>query len=171
MLVRRLLVLALVILGPAAVQAQTDLEVRDAHLHFDGGAVLHLTVAPYSTAAHILELCGGDDGYPCTLGGAPMFGTDGTEPSTVLEAADLEVGGRRVPLDVSGMANPWVDRPYEGQFEVVADPDIPERWRVVARLSDGAGYYVAVWEVARGGASRTALLPGETYDVCMGEGE
>lgn len=166
---RRLLALALFALVPVAVQAQTDLEVRDAHLRFDGGAVLHLTVAPFSARTHQLERCGGRDGFPCTLGGAPMFGTDGTEPSTVLTAAALEVGGRRVVLDVSGMANPWFDRPYDGQFTVEADPDLPERWRVVARLSDGAGYYVAVWEVARGVASRTALLTGETYDVCMGE--
>lgn len=52
----------LLALAPVAVQAQTDLKVRDAHLRFDGGAVLHLTAVPFSARTHRLERCGESDG-------------------------------------------------------------------------------------------------------------
>ena len=159
-------ILLLLACGTAAVKAQPVLEVREASLPFDGGVVLHLSVVPFDSTEHRLEPCELEGG-PCLIDGVPMFGTDYTVPETVLASAALEVGGRRVPLDVSGMTNPWWERPDEGQFTVEPfGPYHPERWTVRAALSDGAGSYVAVWEVARGGAVRTVLMDAYSYEPC-----
>ena len=98
------------------------------------------------------------------IDGVLMFGTDGEAPETVLASAALEVAGRRVPLEVSGMTNPWWERPVPEQF--VVEPSGPERWRVRAEFSDGAGAYVAVWEVARGRSVRTVLMDAYSYEAC-----
>lgn len=138
----------------------------EASFPFDSGVVLHFAVAPFDSTVHRLEPCEPDGGH-CLINGVPMFGTDYDEPITVVESAALEVEGHRIPLDVSGMTNAWFVRPYQDLFHVESSgPDQPYRWAVRASLSDGAGSYVAVWEVVRGSSVRTMLLDAYSYELC-----
>jgi hypothetical protein len=146
------LLLAIALLSPAGCDtrpAGTPFEVP-----LGSGATLHLTAAPFDSAAHTLSRYPGAGVY--AIDGRPFFGSDASIPETVLTSAEFEAGGTRTPLDVRGMFNPWHEAPAPHDFQVESY-GIEGGWLVRGLFSDGAGSYAAEWLVVGDGSLRTVL--------------
>lgn len=117
--------------------------------------VLHMTVGPFDRHSHTLKTCQVEEtSFICLIDGRPFLGTDGQEPHAVLQNAFVVSKGKRLPLDVHGMYDPWVGEFQKTAFSAVA---IDGGWAIRGCFSDGAGFYVAEWRVVDGATLRTIL--------------
>ena len=105
----------------------------------------------------------------CTIDGKVFFGTDGDAPSTQLDSMALKIDGQRVDLDISGMFEPWVDRPRRESFKGSETGEGFGIYKVVGTFSDGAGFYVAEWLVTAHGSVRTLLTHDEHIIDCTSD--
>ena len=148
----RLCVLAFLLFG---VSCRTPPVGQEFRIPLGERLVLHLTEAPFDSAAHTIALSGSHaSGYVYAIDGNPFFGSDGETPRTTLTSANLEVNGQQVPLDVRGMFNPMLQRRGPDYFQV--EPYFGG-WIVRGLFSDGAGSYMAEWIAFEGGSLRTIV--------------
>ena len=145
--------------APSGAPTTPDAPPAGGHeVAFDyGGATLYLTLAPFDLDSFETEPCEYDADQICAIDGALYFGSESlnaTEIDSVLVAGALEVNGRRVPLDVSGMVNPT---PRQDRIEVErVSPDLGI-WEIHGRFGDGGAVYEGAWEVRSGRSRRLAL--------------
>ena len=123
-----------------------------------------LQAAPFDRTQHQLGECG--PRWICTVDGLPFFGTDGDVPSSQLITLDVLLGDTRVALEVSGMFDPWIDRPVKEQFSLTRYAE--GLWVLRGRFSDGAAAYHGQWLITKKGAIPTQLGPSELLcDLCL----
>ena len=72
------------------------------------------------------------------------MGAGGFAPHTILTKATVILDGKNIALDVSGIGNPWLEKPYSPRFH----------WEekkgsgvLRAAFSDGGEIYVVTWHV------------------------
>jgi hypothetical protein len=146
----RNLALLCILFGTAGAVAQP----KSLAFHYENGATLHLIVAPFDTTAFQIERCDYDLERVCAIDGALYLGSEGqglSDLDSVLVAAELEVDGQRVPLDVSGMVNAYPRQHRIQVEEVMTDWGV---WEVRGHFGDGGAVYDVEWEVRSGRAVR-----------------
>jgi hypothetical protein len=99
-----------------------------------------------------------------SINGQPAFGTDVELPRYTLTKAILLLNGRYYQLKVSGMYNPWVGDgaayyPRKEAFRLVKAGRV---YKLKGMFSDGAGGYVAAWQITDKVATRTVLTTDDT---------
>jgi hypothetical protein len=121
---------------------------------------LSVTAKPFNPKEHDIQKCKitSWEGV-CLIDNKPVFGADMGMPKTMLNKAIVQVGAKVIPLDVTCMFNPWFKKPSKGQFEINM---IEGGFAVRGFFSDGAGSYVAEWEIISGVSVRTILTSDET---------
>ena len=122
----RLLTSLLLLGGWAAAQSPKS---ESGRLELGNGVVVEYKTSAYSpkTEGHL----------------GPLFGTDGDIPHTTLKELTLVQGKIKVPLDVSGMYDPWFEKPNPSRFRFRA---FDSRNAIITGIfSDAAGSYVAEW--------------------------
>lgn len=98
-----------------------------------------------------------------TLAGQPVFGTDGEMPRFILTAATAILDGKPIKLNTRNMYNPWFgDSPDAESCKLVRRGNTA---RLLALFSDGAGTYLAEWQIANGVAKRIVLTTDEDVIV------
>jgi len=106
--------------------------------------------------------------YACVIDGMPAFGTHHTIPALKVTALFLDVDGKRIELDFSGMYNPR--SPREDKPLVMSITDRSEDTLVVrGKFSDGAAAYMAEWKIVRGHSVRTLLRCVECVEMMCSE--
>lgn len=124
---------------------------------FSPGLVLHMRVSSFDPATHSVTRCKVLDWEGvCLIDGKPIFGTDWGTPRSVLESAELEVEGLKIPLDVSSLYEPWIHS--KNWFSVAP---VEGGWEIRGCFSDGAGSYVVQWLVIAGVSIRTLISKDE----------
>jgi hypothetical protein len=115
--------------------------------------VLVLETKPFEEADHKIILCGG---IPCLIDRAPIYGAYGSLPAVEIESLFVRVGEREIPLEHSGMYNPWSPR-EDRDVDVWLLEEPGGRLLIRGRFSDGASVYVAEWEIIGDVSMRTIL--------------
>ena len=91
------------------------------------------------------------------IDGKQVFGTDWSMPHTQLIAAHVEIRGKKIPLDVSCLLNPWVDVPSKEAFSCTA---VEGGYEIRGGFSDGAGSYSVLWRIVRDHSVRVCITTG-----------
>lgn len=129
---------------------------------------LTLIMIPFVTSKHRIKRCGKES--VCLIDDLPFFGSDGQLPKRQLQSMVLTLKGKKIPLDVSGMFNPWnfVDGAhYINRKGFSIKHSWGDTWIVSGGFSDGAGFYSARWLVSEGKSLRTMLIKTEPLaDIC-----
>ena len=120
------------------------------------GISVEAHVSQFDAHEHAIARCHVYDNWSgvCLIDGKPVFGTDWDLPVTMLDSATLLLGDQAIPLDVSGMYNPWVGEPLKDAFRV---EEVEGGYEVTGNFSDGAGSYRARWWVVDGISIRTLI--------------
>jgi hypothetical protein len=99
-------------------------------------------------------------GTICRINGQPPFGTAFELPKTYVKSISVSYQGQSYSLDVSDMYNAWGKRPleYKGTVRYFGGKcsDI-KNCRFRGLFSDGAGSFVAEWQIVNGLPIRTVL--------------
>ena len=90
-----------------------------------------------------------------TINGKPVFGTDGEMPRYILAKATLLLNGHSYHLQTDGMYNPWATAKMKREF--IRLTQAGGSYKIQAVFSDGAGSYLAEWQVRNKVAKRTFL--------------
>jgi len=144
--------------GNLSVAAHTETQTT---FVFSPNLSLHLHASAFDATKHQVRRCKVLDWEGvCLIDGRPVIGTDWEVPKSVLDHLELEVDGRRVPLDVSSLYNPWVGSPSQKFFCVSS---VEGGWVVRGLFSDGAGGYGAEWLVIDGSSLRTRISMDESF--------
>jgi hypothetical protein len=149
-----IIVLLAILINPAASEI-TDRVALDLSFNIK----LHMEAVRFIPNEHKIKYC--KPAFPtddwkgvCLIDGKPVFGTDWEMPKYVLKEAIIEINGKRVPLDVSCMYNPWFGMPDSKSFSV---EKIEGGFVLEGIFSDGAGAYKAQWQIIDGASVRTKL--------------
>lgn len=134
------------------------------------GITLTMVMTAVDARKHSIQRCGKES--VCLIDGKPVFGSDGQMPKWKLQSMVLNLKGKKIPLDVSGMYEPW--NYYQGKhygdwssFSITHSwADV---WIVRGRFSDGAGSYQAQWLVSYGKSIRTLLMQSESLANLCGK--
>ena len=89
------------------------------------------------------------------INGKQPFGTDGEMPKYVLTKATVLFKGHVYHLPVNGMYNPWFGDKLDKQF--VRLTKVGYTLTIQAVFADGAGSYLAEWQIHDNSAKRTLL--------------
>ena len=124
---------------------------------------LVLIMATFDKSKHRVKRCGKES--ICLIDGLPFFGSDGRLPKTQLTSMVLTLNGKKMPLDVSGMYEPWnfykgVNYISKANFSI--QHSWGNTWILRGRFSDGAAGYRAQWLISEGKSIRTMLNSGES---------
>jgi hypothetical protein len=121
---------------------------------------LSVAATPFNSKEHNIHKCKimNWEGV-CLIDNLPVYGADMQMPKTMLNEVIVQIGAKAIPLDVTCMYNPWFKKPSKGQFEI---KKIEGGFAVRGFFSDGAGVYVAEWDIISGAAVRTILTNDET---------
>ena len=123
---------------------------------FSDGTKLHLFASVFDSTKHSIKYCKILDwSGVCLIDEKPVFGTDWDIPKITLDRAYLEINNKKIELEVTGMYNPWFREPQKKFFSVI-------KWAksgfiIRGYFSDGAGGYVAEWQIIAGVSIRTIL--------------
>ena len=158
------------ILQPMRLEAAGAALVRQGSFDLLPRVKLEVRASPFIASRHRIERCPAPyEDNVCTIDGKVFFGTDGDLPSTQLDSMVLQIGGQRADLDISGMFEPWVDRPRRESFTASETDEGLGIYKVVGTFSDGAGFYVAEWLVTAHGSVRTLLTHDEHIIDCTSD--
>jgi hypothetical protein len=138
--------------------AEHDIDVVET-VTLPGGAQLQFVVAPFDSTGETISRVGN---YVTAVGGRPIWGTDGSIPDSVLSRAHVLLGGVQVDLDVADMYNA---RPYARNMNVQQD-QVLDRYTVTGLFSDGAGSFVASWDIANNVARRN-IITNDDMIICV----
>jgi hypothetical protein len=131
-------------------------------IYLDGDIQITFTVEDFNPTKNIIDTCnkGQADPWICQINGRKWYGMDHSLalPSTQLSNLSITLDKVNIPLKTSGMYNVnfrWVStKPFH--LETIGDVQV-----LSAGFSDGAGYYVAKWEVENGKSKRILLSNNE----------
>ena len=87
--------------------------------------------------------------------GKLYVGAGGRKPNSILEKASVKISGKEINLDVSGLADPWFEKPRASDFHV---DKIGNDYIVQACFSDGAEIYLVKWMVFSGRSIRVSIV-------------
>ncbi len=136
-------ILSLLLFFAPLSQAEVELE----------GFVLNSTVEAFVAADNKLSYC---DEYLCFINASLALGADGKVPETQLSHLSIRVNGIDVPLETTGMYNP-----FEDETELLQRASMKPYWgdlfKLSLHLSDGAGGYIGQWVFSESGSSRIFL--------------
>jgi hypothetical protein len=83
------------------------------------------------------------------------MGTGGfVPPPSILTRATLVIDGNAVALDVSGISNPWFEKPYPPYFHWATKDGLGI---LRAAFADGAEIYVVTWHVFKGTSLKVGM--------------
>lgn len=99
---------------------------------------------------------------PCLVNGHIPFGTDCSIPTTYVKRISIVIRGQTFQLESSHMFNAWGMRhltTYKGKPVTYFIGTCPSKKHCIFRglFSDGAGSFVAEWQVFQGATTRTVL--------------
>jgi hypothetical protein len=86
--------------------------------------------------------------------GKPYMGAGGFAPHSILTKATVILDGKAIPLDVSGIGNPWLEKTYPPWFHWEDNKGLGV---LRAAFSDGAEIYVVTWHLFRGASLKIAM--------------
>lgn len=119
----------------------------------DKEITLSFTLEKFNKADIKLTDCGG--GYICLIDNRPFWGSDGAIPTENLTNLQMDLKGRKVNLDTSGMYNPKVIKEDASRYQVINYYD--DVWKVRGKFSDGGAVYYAEWLVVNGQSMRVVI--------------
>jgi len=82
------------------------------------------------------------------------MGTGGFARRSILTRVKIVLDGKAIPLDVSGIGNPWLEQPYRPWFHWEEKSGLGV---LQAAFSDGAEIYVVTWHVFHGGSLKVEM--------------
>lgn len=127
-------------------------------IYFDGGANLSFTVEDFEPSKNTLDTCNNNNAnaWICMINGKDWYGADHSlfPPKNELTELYFTVNNTSTKLETSGMYNvnyQWVsNKPFQID-------SIGSKYILSGGFSDGAGYYVAKWEIENGMGKRVLL--------------
>ncbi len=127
-------------------------------IYLEGGIILSFVVEDFDAHKNKLDTCGNGQEHTwiCIINGNEWYGSDNglSLPKTQLSELSITLDDIEIPLETSGMYNvnyQWVST---RQFQI---DSLGSKYTLSAGFSDGAGYYVAKWEIENGVAKRVLL--------------
>lgn len=127
-------------------------------IYLEGGISLSFVVEDFDPTKNILDTCKKGQPYAwiCKINSRKWYGSDNGLflPKTQLSELSITIDGIEIPLETSGMYNvnyQWVST---RQFQL---DTVGSKYVLSAGFSDGAGYYIAKWELENGVAKRVLL--------------
>jgi hypothetical protein len=128
---------------------------------YDLGNGLSVTIieSPFAPSDWNITYCPNSERI-CLINGVTPNGVDGNMPITYLKILIATINGKQYNLDSSNMFNAWGNRPLEDPSSVkyFAGSCQHETWCTFRGLfSDGAGSFVAEWQVRQGVPERTII--------------
>ena len=124
-----------------------------------GGLTLHLEEREFISSDWDIEQCPGTETI-CRINGRVPFGVDGSTPKQYLHKLAVTNGDQVYLLDTSNMFNAWGNRPLQYRENVKYFYGVCHniRWCTFRGIfSDGAGSFVAEWQVRDGLSERTII--------------
>ncbi len=122
------------------------------------------SVGEFNPFRHKIDTCiEGDEKYICRIDGNEVFGIDrGLDlPTTELFSLKIQINGKRIPLDISGMFNPSFDVSLStGEFKLEKVRDV---YFLQSYFSDGAGTYIAKWKISNHESKRILISNDEKH--------
>ena len=129
------------------------------------GVMVRIVELPFKASEWRIEGCGTPQ-TACRINGHLPFGVDRGLPGTYVKSITVEFKGQRHALDASGMFNAWGGRPleYKGVVRYFGGRCFePRNCHFRGLFSDGAGSFVAEWQVVNDHVLRTVLT--DSIDV------
>jgi len=125
---------------------------------------VHWSTSVFKEKEHTIGICKTDDfDYICTIDGKAWYGGDigMDKPRNQLVNLELELNGKRIPLETTNMFNPSFDGSLGAdQFKLQQEGS---HYRLYAFFSDGAGTYMAEWKIVNGTSVRELISNDEKY--------
>lgn len=122
-------------------------------IKLDNDVSITFVVEAFAKSKHQVTDCG--DGYICLVNDKPLWGTDGKVPSTQLRRMKVNINGREIILDTSGMFNPMIVASGSDTYQIINY--YADVWKVRGKFSDGAAAYYAEWLIVNGHSSRVLI--------------
>ncbi len=124
-----------------------------------GGVEFHLIEKSFDPKKHKVERCvAGPKSDPwkgvCIIDDQIPFGNDYEMPKSYTAEAFLLTGKKKIPLQVTGMFNPW------GGYVTIEGEG--NSWTIQGIFSDGAGAYFVQWSVREGRSIRTIITDNDS---------
>ena len=124
-------------------------QVTEGKILFENNIKLHWTIKIFNEKEHQIKICKNDFGvqYICAIDNAIWYGSDiGLEiPKNQLTNLVLEIGKKKIILDVSSMFNPnFSGKLSIHQFKIEKEGN---QYVLYGFFSDGAGTYTAHWRI------------------------
>jgi hypothetical protein len=123
------------------------------------GIAVTIEESPFDKERFRVEGCV-KEGGPCRINGRVPFGRTSLLPRTHVSRIAISFHGRTYQLDSSDMYDAWGTRPLEHRGKVRylgGDCSDATNCRIRGLFSDGAGTFVAEWQIVDGVARRTVL--------------
>ena len=137
-------------------------EPSKTNIQIANNILLSFSVEDFVKSGNKMTDCGG--GYICLVNDKPFWGSGGGVPTKILSKLELDLKGKKIHLDTSGMYNPMVLKNDKNRYQVLNHYD--DVWKVRGRFSDGEVTYYAEWLVANGHAMRVVIGGSELlYDA------
>lgn len=137
---------------------------RGVKFELSPGIYLSGSVGEFNPYRHKIDTCiEGEVKFICRIDGKKVFGIDrGIElPETELFSLSIEINGRKIPLDVSGMFNPtFTGGLSSGEFQLTKTRNV---YILKSHFSDGAGTYIAKWKIFNYRSQRILISNDEKY--------
>lgn len=136
--------------------AQPRKFIPEAQIDLGNGVIVYLKASVFDSSQHACFYC--QKNCICRIDGMEFYGTDCDVPRTKLDSAKIQVRNKVYTLETSGMYNPWFSQPSK-QFCRIEQTKSTLILR--ALFSDGAGAYIAEWQIKNNKVKRTILTNDE----------
>jgi hypothetical protein len=123
------------------------------------GVRVQIVEAPFDKALFTISGCGEND-QGCLVNGQVPFGADFGPPTTYIKSITVSYQKQSYSLDVSNMYDAWGNRPLEvngGVRYFGGKCFYAKNCHFRGLFSDGAGTFVAEWQIVNGTQIRTVL--------------
>jgi hypothetical protein len=161
MTTRRVVALALML----AVVSAPVLADTKATFTLPSGVKVKIIEAPFDKKLFKISGCT-ESSATCFINGHVPFGFDGGLPGTYVKTISVSYRNQSYSLDASHMYNAWGSRPleYKGFVRYFGGKCFnTKHCQFRGLFSDGAGSFVAEWQVINGLPTRTVLS--DQYDI------
>ena len=120
---------------------------------YDGDVSLSVDVELFDIKTNTYRDCGG--GQICIVNNGLAWGNDGQIPVTFVKSITVQLGGKTISLDASGMYDSGITGDSREAFQI--EHYYADAWKVRGRFSDGAGTYYAEWFIQQQWSSRILI--------------
>lgn len=140
-------------------------QVTEGEILFDNNIKLHWTIKTFNEKEHQIKICKNDFGvqYICAIDNAIWYCSDISLeiPKNQLTNLVLEIGKKKIILDVSSMFNPnFSGKLSIHQFKIGKEGN---QYVLYGFFSDGAGTYTAHWKIVDAISIREVITNSEEY--------